>query len=119
MALKVIKKGTLILSEKAQFKPKFEHEIDCLREGLCKPCLEKLMAAYHNMNSADQDEYLKLWNGIEKDQSEHHFFKEDISTMFPSSEVELVKSYLFENMSEDMISMYFPPKFEFLYSDFA
>ena len=31
----------------------------------------------------------------------------------------LLKSYLFENMSEDMISMYFPPKFEFLNSDFA
>ena len=30
-----------------------------------------------------------------------------------------LKSYLFENMSEDMISMYFPPKFEFLNSDFA
>ena len=27
-----------------------------------------------------------------------------------------LKSYLFENMSEDKISMYFPPKFEFLKS---
>ena len=30
-----------------------------------------------------------------------------------------LKLYLFENMSEDIISMYFPPKFEFLNSDSA
>ena len=35
------------------------------------------------------------------------------------NEMTKLKSYLFENMSEDMISMYFPPKFEFLNSDFA
>ena len=93
MALKVIKKGTFILREKAQFKPEFEHGIYCLRKDPCKPCLEKVMAAYHNMNSADQDEYLKLWNGYETEkykQSLHIFLIETISMMFPSSEVELV-----------------------------
>ena len=40
-ALKKIEKGTLILTEKAQLKPKFEHGLDCLRQKFygCKPCI--------------------------------------------------------------------------------
>ena len=72
MALKVIKPGTLILREKAQFKPEFEHEINCLKLGPtpCMSCLEKVYAAFNNMNSEDQDEYLKLWNRFETEKDQ-------------------------------------------------
>jgi len=57
-ASKDIKKGTLILSEKVQLKPEFEHKFD-QQCGIfqCKSCITKLMAAYHKMKSTDQNRF--------------------------------------------------------------
>ena len=73
-ASKDIKKGTLILSEKVQLKPEFEHKFD-QQCGIfqCKSCITKLMAAYHKMKSTDQDEYLKLRNRFDDESSRIHF----------------------------------------------
>ena len=73
-ASKDIKKGTLILSEKIQLKPEFEHKSD-QQCGIfqCKSCITKLMAAYHKMKSTDQDEYLKLRNRFDDENSRIHF----------------------------------------------
>ena len=111
MALKAIKQGTLILTEKAQFKPKFEHKIRCIKQSPCKPCYDKVMAAYNNMNSVDQDEYLKLSNvyDSENHQSNRLILKRAISTMFPSSEVESFILYIIFIVTSDVRQLT-PPK---------
>ena len=92
MALKVIKPGTLILREKAQFNPIFVHGFDCHQTAPCKTCFENVMTTFLNMNLADQEEYLKLWNSSETEEGRvtHLKLKGTLSTMFPLSEVELV-----------------------------
>ena len=105
-ALKKIKKGTLILTEKAQFKPKFEHGFECLsskKYGDCKPCIEELMAAFNNMNPMDQDEYMKLSNKFDTEHFGPKLVKlERMSRqMFPAS-----GNYLSYLLIADILGIY-------------
>ena len=72
-ALKKIEKGTLILREKAQLKPKFENGVDCLaswQKERCRPCIVKLLDGLYKMSPMDQVEYMKLRNSFDTEHFE-------------------------------------------------
>ena len=78
VAMKVIKKGTLILREKPQFAPNFKGHFVPDRTNItkalwicgstgpgCRQCLEMVMTTFNEMDPKDQEQYLKLRNKFE------------------------------------------------------
>ena len=77
-ALKKIEKGTLILREKAQLKPKFENGVHCVQwhclaswqKERCRSCIVKLLDGLYKMSPMDQAEYMKLRNSFDTEHFE-------------------------------------------------
>ena len=91
-ALKKIEKGTLILREKAQLKPKIENPygIHCLsswQKERCRPCIEKLLDGFIEMSPMDQVEYMKLRNSFDTEHFEAKLAKLELMCreLFPST----------------------------------
>ena len=51
------KRGTLVMQERAQCAPKFDHNYD-----MCLECTAKIMIAFNQMKTEDQHQFLKLRN---------------------------------------------------------
>ena len=77
-SLKKIEKGTLILREKAQLKPKFENGVHCVQwhclsswqKERCRSCIVKLLDGLYKMSPMDQVEYMKLRNSFDTEHFE-------------------------------------------------
>ena len=90
------KRGKIVMQEKAQCAPKFDHNYD-----MCLECTAKIMTAYNQMKPEDQRQYLKLRNKfIDKDYNPPmplalHGWRIGVHRIFPHPELVIQVTEIF------------------------